>query len=471
MFDELDLLTLNAPAGNGQINDPADIAALDDSLRRINAYAPPLEYANEPQRYATEPMINALEKFQEQNGLKIDGYAAPGGPTERAINNRLLGKPRGAGLLYDSPAPLSASVGDGRENRRADVATVQRLLGALDHMPEDPFDAPHGFVDQRTLDGVKGFQRRKGLREDGWLAPGGETERALHAAGADLARLKRKDWLKFFAERAAQAQAHLSNTLESRPLAFGHYTNSFDPRLDDGPIAESEGKIIQVQSRGALGRGSVSMPPWIGIDPETQEITPGSPADVLRRIFESAGRYPHSPVRMGEVQRQELPDREQSGSRTILLPPVVPNEPNRGPDPSNPPLHPKDASPPPFPSRAPHVSNKAENIPPRIDPREYIIVLPDLSDWISRFPIIVKNRIGDPPVQDLNRELGSPVVEVGKKVLAKAASDTLAALCLIHPAAERKNGLNPFVIKKSSGSNPTTVDPSRMSLTLFPTTE
>jgi hypothetical protein len=36
-LDELDLLSLNAPAGNGQTNDPADIAALDNSLRRIDA--------------------------------------------------------------------------------------------------------------------------------------------------------------------------------------------------------------------------------------------------------------------------------------------------------------------------------------------------------------------------------------------------------------------------------------------------
>jgi len=103
MLDELDLLTLNAPAGTGQINDPADIAALDNGLRRIDAYTPPPEYAGEPQAYATEPMINALKKFREQNGLKIDGYAKPNGPTERAINNRLLEKPKGVGLLFDPP--------------------------------------------------------------------------------------------------------------------------------------------------------------------------------------------------------------------------------------------------------------------------------------------------------------------------------------------------------------------------------
>jgi hypothetical protein len=60
MHDDFDLLSLNRPAGNGQANDPDDIAALDDSLRRIDAYAPPPEYADAPQRDATEPMIDAL---------------------------------------------------------------------------------------------------------------------------------------------------------------------------------------------------------------------------------------------------------------------------------------------------------------------------------------------------------------------------------------------------------------------------
>ena len=87
----------------------------------------------------------------------MDGYANPNGPTERAINNRLLEKPKGAGLLFDPPAPLAGTVGNGFENRRGDVATVQRILGALDHLPEDPFDQPHEFIDENTTGAIKAF--------------------------------------------------------------------------------------------------------------------------------------------------------------------------------------------------------------------------------------------------------------------------------------------------------------------------
>jgi len=116
-------------------------------------------------------MIAAVKRLQEQNGLKVDGYANPGGPTERVINNALLAKPRGANLLFEPIPPLRASVGDGFANARPDVAGVQRSLGALGYGPEDPFDRPHGLIDATTLNGVTRFQRDRGLTPDGWLAP------------------------------------------------------------------------------------------------------------------------------------------------------------------------------------------------------------------------------------------------------------------------------------------------------------
>ncbi len=450
MIYGFDFLSLRAPAGNGQANDPGDIGALDNALRRIDAYSPPPEYAAEPQPYATEPMIRALEKLQEQNGLKIDGYANPNGPTERAINNRLLRKPRGAALFYDPPPALADAIGNGFANRSGDVSSVQRKLGALGYVPEDPFDRPHGFIDARTIEGLARFQRDRGLTADGSAAPRGETERALDDALSDLARTTGHEWLRF-AERAMGMRTGLSNKLDGPNLAPDRYTNALDHRLDRSPNAESEGEVIQVQSRGTLGRVPTLVPPWIGIDPETQEITPGSPADVLRRFVESAGRYGGNTAGSSdELRRQDLPEREKAGTSTILVPPYVPNEPNRGPDPSNPPLDPRYASPAPFPNQPTHVSNKAENIPPRIDPREYIIPLPDLSDWISRFPVIVENRHGDPPVQDLNRNLGRPVTGIGNKVFGEGSTKQIGGP-RPDPAARKEEHFERFPYKQEFG--------------------
>lgn len=192
-----DTLHLKSGVGRGQENDETDVAAMDNSLRKVGAYSPPPEYADGPQRYITEPAVDALELFQEQNGLKIDGLALPGGPTERAINNHLLGKPQGAGLSRNFGMRIQETVGNGFRNEPADVATVKRALGGLGYLPEDPFDNPSGFIEETTSNAVRRFQRDRGLRDDGWLRPGGETEAALQMAVADLARANSAEWHNF----------------------------------------------------------------------------------------------------------------------------------------------------------------------------------------------------------------------------------------------------------------------------------
>lgn len=82
-----DLLNLRGGVGRGQENNEDDIFATDNALREIGAYTPPPEYASEPQRYTTEPMVDALEKLQEQNGLKVDGYAMPSAPNRYSANS------------------------------------------------------------------------------------------------------------------------------------------------------------------------------------------------------------------------------------------------------------------------------------------------------------------------------------------------------------------------------------------------
>jgi len=247
MANEYGLLSLSAPVGKGQENRPDDVAALDNGLRQIDAYIPPPEYADGPQRYATEPVIAALERFQEKTGLKTDAIANPGGPTERAINNRLLNKPRGAGLLFEPARPLADNVGNGFKNDARDVASVQRRLGALDYMPEDPFDAPPGIITEATTNGMKRFQLDKGLTPDGWMAPGGETEKALEASVSDLARGKGNDWFDFVG-RAGKAQGEIGATLTSfiptNPSSAPEFKQSLPPQTNEKQ--ETDGAVTPV---------------------------------------------------------------------------------------------------------------------------------------------------------------------------------------------------------------------------------
>ncbi len=224
------LLNLMNGVGRGQENNEDDVFAIDNALREIGAYTPPPEYALEPQRYTTGPMVDALENLQEQNGLKIDGYARPGGPTERAINNSLVRKPRGAGLLHDFGMSVGDTVGNGFKNEPRDVQTVKRALGGLGYLPEDPFDRPSGFIEDSTTKAIKRFQDDNRLTADGWLGPKGETEAALQQAIDRLARVRRPEWREYHRRAPSPADLRsvgiLDNPAEAARLTAQLFKNA-----------------------------------------------------------------------------------------------------------------------------------------------------------------------------------------------------------------------------------------------------
>ena len=74
---------------------------------------------------------------------------------------------------------LTRSVGNMMDNDEEDVTGVKNALFALGHRKEP---AQNGIIDQETDDAIRSFQREKGLKVDGILKPGGETEDALRKA-------------------------------------------------------------------------------------------------------------------------------------------------------------------------------------------------------------------------------------------------------------------------------------------------
>ena len=202
----LGYLSLSGPVGNHQANDENDVEATDRSLRDIGAYVPLPEHADAPSRYITRGMTTAIEQIQEQTGLRVTGKVEPGDETERLINNRLLGKPRGAGLLRDELGALRGTVGNWRENHEDDVVRVKRGLGAIGQLPEHPFDSPDGIIDAKTSKAIEAFQTANGLTVDGWLGPGGETETALRDSIGKLRRSSLGSW-RDYAQRDARARA------------------------------------------------------------------------------------------------------------------------------------------------------------------------------------------------------------------------------------------------------------------------
>lgn len=79
---------------------------------------------------------------------------------------------------------LRDRTGNGLPNTSRDILWVKealRRLGRYNHG-----GAPHPYIDRTLNEAILNYQRDRGLRRDGYLAPGGETECALCV---ELARL------------------------------------------------------------------------------------------------------------------------------------------------------------------------------------------------------------------------------------------------------------------------------------------
>ncbi len=90
--------------------------------------------------------------------------------------------PRGPAPALAWPG-LKGPVGNGFDNDPADVQAVKRRLHSLG-LYEEPAYGFTGYIDRDTERGIRALQKREGLKIDGWLEPGGETEKALGHAFA-----------------------------------------------------------------------------------------------------------------------------------------------------------------------------------------------------------------------------------------------------------------------------------------------
>lgn len=192
-------------------------------------------------------MTDAVTGLQAREGLRVDGLLNPGGETEQTINNKLSGKPRGAGLLHTPATALTAPVGNGQANKPGDVISVKRQMGALGLVKEDPFDTPAPFIDPGTDQAIRAFQGQQGLKTDGLIAPGGPTETALSKTVKDFFaknRMTFEAWHKAQKEQqeARQDAIRLAGGVELPSAKWGSRSeNTFNTASDpDKPALEND---------------------------------------------------------------------------------------------------------------------------------------------------------------------------------------------------------------------------------------
>lgn len=365
------ILSLGAGVGDGEENREEDVSnlskaleALDDDGVRDDGWS--------SNGFISKPLIDGVKRLQEGSDAKVDGNVRPKGETEQIINNKSFGKPPGAGLYRMPLAPLAESVGAAGDNREADVATVKRSLGALGFMPEDPFDAPNGFMTAKTDNAIRAFQNAKGLKQDGLLHADGPTQAALTRDVTRLSDKERAKWKKFHERVAAYNKQHDRK-------AF--------PAEEHGSGKDADG-VVPAQARRALEETFRRLPP-----PAWPKTRPFKSDDWL--YGSKYGPLPNVPNMIRGLFSDEK--KPEPGRKPTVMPPAI----TKGVDPTKKRPLPSQTS---KPAAAPKLPEKRD--PGSLDDirKGAIEIYPDQRERWS-IPWIVENRLGDDNTIELNTKM------------------------------------------------------------------
>mgnify|MGYP003675217611 CR=1 FL=1 len=406
--------SLKSSVGDGHDNDPDDIADLEDSLVTIGAFTPRRGRPG-PLPVITPELDMAVSRYQADRGLKVDGVLHPGGPTERAIQNDLAGKPRGAGL---APPPgqrgaagkrqpagrfrlrLQDGIGEGEVNVPTDVKRTKQALGAIGLMPEDPFDNPMPYLDGTTNQALFRFQSDQALKTDAIARPGGPTEAALEAAVND--QLSRSGpeiaaYLRRVGGGAARPGADDDVTRGGVQLA-GHMPKGSVPATDGKP-SETLGDRIEPAQSTSRSRVPVPVPGWKPYVPSKEDMERiGRDLRWLGSKLKYRGHsFPHTNTKGPD------PDKERSKKPLFPKGPDIDKERNRKAVPEG------------FSTEIPKLQPPQSPAPPENKTITWI----DIGDMGIQGPLILENSLGNEKTQKDVNDVGNSLEKYFVKHLGR----------------------------------------------------
>lgn len=186
-------LQLNQPLGSSYPADEDDVRAVKSALLVVGEYP---ETADRESGYTDDALFDGLKRFQKKRGLHPDGIAKPGGPTETtlsaALADKALSRPQRRAGKNGSRRPSQAArqkqsvfgiangTGEGQVNRPHDVTGTKRALAWAGYYPKEKAQNPKSTPDEDMRWGLWRFQQDFGLKQDGFMRPGGETAQALN---------------------------------------------------------------------------------------------------------------------------------------------------------------------------------------------------------------------------------------------------------------------------------------------------
>ncbi|MCH7789893.1 MAG: peptidoglycan-binding protein, partial [Acidobacteria bacterium] len=211
--------------------EPDDTVLTKRALKRLGFYQVP-DYGLTP--WPDGGMFQAIESFQERNRLKVDGVMAPGEETEAWLGKALRGEKRRISDIFG----LGSQVGPGRANRPEDVMATKRALALAGHYPAELARDPSDEADSLLARGISGFQSIRGLKEDGLMGPGGETERELERT------------VQFAQQAQGKKDASGIEAIYAPERSDGEPRKPDLPDLENPKFSIPEGGVIRSDSEG-----------------------------------------------------------------------------------------------------------------------------------------------------------------------------------------------------------------------------
>jgi hypothetical protein len=107
------MLNLKSPIGTNYRVDPNDLMHTKRALSDLGYYdVPPHRGIDD---WTDDATFDGIRRFQKDNGLKVDGFMRPGGPTEQAMNTSLADNENKPGLGEGETPPYTGGKGQMRE--------------------------------------------------------------------------------------------------------------------------------------------------------------------------------------------------------------------------------------------------------------------------------------------------------------------------------------------------------------------
>ncbi len=301
-------------------NDPREVRKLGRALA---------ELGEDTGDHSRPAVTEAVRRFQDSRGLKVDGLAQVNGPTaqriaaerhERQTTDRLPAQKRVLGEQHS--VPVRDTVGAGGRNRPEDRQSVMQALAIGNYLSRyaalHPASLQPGADDPELERALARFRSKQGIRENGPLAPGSLTLRLLNQITAPRLHHYLADDptnVPHPPEKAAVVR-NSPDSPTARAVPFRDEAQATHEAAQDQEIARRQadrvGAEMAAVDRGEAAPASGTDPSLQALhdDPELKDMT-ARQLDRIREIATESAldlEQPETRARLGAYMREKEPD-------------------------------------------------------------------------------------------------------------------------------------------------------------------